>query len=168
MTALFIGRFQPLHIGHITIIQNLLKQYDQVVVAIGSAAKNRMNKNPWTLAERMEVLHMVFGDIAKIRFISQVDCLDDDEWWKDIINKSRQIDRVYSGNSWVLSICEKHAMPFTGISVLYELSATKVRKRLSENQSIVDLVHPLTHDFITSSYQGIRHDLKSYPAQKSV
>ena len=36
-TALFIGRFQPLHKGHIAVIKNLMKKYDKVLVGIGSA-----------------------------------------------------------------------------------------------------------------------------------
>lgn len=163
MTALFIGRFQPLHIGHITIIQNLLKRYDEVVVMIGSANKSRTEKNPWTLTERIEILNIVFGDEENISLMSQVDYPEDDAWWNDVIDKVGHIDQVYSGNPWVLSICEKHSMPSTSIEILYQLSATKIRRLLSQKKPIVDLVHRATHDLVVTSYELIKHALKSSP-----
>ncbi|MFB0514560.1 MAG: adenylyltransferase/cytidyltransferase family protein, partial [Candidatus Bathyarchaeia archaeon] len=35
--GLFVGRFQPIHKGHVKAISDILKQVDELVIVIGSA-----------------------------------------------------------------------------------------------------------------------------------
>lgn len=53
---IFIGRFQPFHIGHQAVIERALTMANEVVVMVGSAGKPRSSKNPWTFSERAEVI----------------------------------------------------------------------------------------------------------------
>lgn len=55
-SALYIGRFQPFHNGHLEIIKEILKKYDRVIITIGSAEKNFLPKNPLTAGERIELI----------------------------------------------------------------------------------------------------------------
>lgn len=48
----FIGRFQPLHFGHLEVIRQGLEQADKLIVLIGSSWQPRSVRNPWTYAER--------------------------------------------------------------------------------------------------------------------
>lgn len=51
--ALFIGRFQPFHRGHMSALQDILQTgYDHVVLIVGSANISRTDNNPWTYTER--------------------------------------------------------------------------------------------------------------------
>jgi cytidyltransferase-like protein len=52
--AVYIGRFQPLHIGHTTIIDKGLNDYDYLIVFIGSANISDNNKNPYSAFLRKE------------------------------------------------------------------------------------------------------------------
>lgn len=52
----FIGRFQPVHIGHMEVIQTALKQSHQVLVLVGSPNSPRTSKNPWTFPERRAMI----------------------------------------------------------------------------------------------------------------
>lgn len=54
--AVYIGRFQPLHNGHVHILTEAFKNYDGVVVLVGSAFKARDIKNPFTYYERRQVI----------------------------------------------------------------------------------------------------------------
>lgn len=54
--AVFIGRFQPFHNGHLFALKTLLTKYDKVVVVIGSHNSLRTLKNPWTSDERKEMI----------------------------------------------------------------------------------------------------------------
>ncbi len=45
----FIGRFEPFHNAHQTIIRNALKLSRKVIVLVGSTGKPRTIKNPWNL-----------------------------------------------------------------------------------------------------------------------
>ncbi|MFX0056791.1 MAG: nicotinamide-nucleotide adenylyltransferase [Candidatus Hodarchaeota archaeon] len=50
--GLFIGRFQPLHHGHIYIIKNILKSYEQIKIGIGSSQLSNKFNDPFTSDER--------------------------------------------------------------------------------------------------------------------
>lgn len=53
--VVFIGRVQPVHIGHVDVINTALKLGDWVVALIGSARQPRTSKNPWTYEERKDM-----------------------------------------------------------------------------------------------------------------
>jgi len=46
--GLILGRFQPLHLGHIKVIEMALKENDELIICIGSAQK----AEPLTIKER--------------------------------------------------------------------------------------------------------------------
>lgn len=54
--AVFIGRFQPYHIGHAKILQAALNDAENVIIVIGSAFAAPNTKNPWTAKEREEMI----------------------------------------------------------------------------------------------------------------
>ena len=59
MNYIVLGRFQPLHNGHVFLIESALEMAgddDKVVVAIGSASCQMEPKNPWTGAERKQMI----------------------------------------------------------------------------------------------------------------
>lgn len=67
----FIGRFEPPHIGHHEVINHALSLADTVLILIGSAGKPRSIKNPWTYAERAQMLRQSFSHISDDRLIIQ-------------------------------------------------------------------------------------------------
>ncbi|MBI4394348.1 MAG: nicotinamide-nucleotide adenylyltransferase [Euryarchaeota archaeon] len=54
--ALFIGRFQPFHNGHLKVIADIAKDFDEVVIGIGSAQESHTFKNPFTAGERFHMI----------------------------------------------------------------------------------------------------------------
>lgn len=50
--GLFIGRFQPFHLGHISAIKQGLEVAEKLVLVIGSANRNFDLVNPLTFFER--------------------------------------------------------------------------------------------------------------------
>ncbi|MCK7614297.1 NUDIX domain-containing protein [Roseibium sediminicola] len=68
--GVFVGRFQPLHIGHEAVIRAALKQVDTLIVLIGSSAQARTPRNPFTHEERAEMFAKVFKhELATDRLI---------------------------------------------------------------------------------------------------
>jgi nicotinamide-nucleotide adenylyltransferase len=55
-TGLYIGRFQPFHLGHLFAIKFALKAVETLYIAIGSAQKSYEPRNPFTAAERLLML----------------------------------------------------------------------------------------------------------------
>ena len=54
--GLFIGRFQPMHRGHLEVVRRLASRHDEVVVAVGSANVSHTALNPFTGGERVAMV----------------------------------------------------------------------------------------------------------------
>lgn len=54
--GVFIGRFQPFHLGHVSVINAALEHSKHVVVLVGSADEARSAYNPFTFQERKKMI----------------------------------------------------------------------------------------------------------------
>jgi bifunctional NMN adenylyltransferase/nudix hydrolase len=81
--AVFIGRFQPVHSGHLHIIREGLQQADKLIVLIGSAWQPRNTRNPWTHHEREEMLRSCLSeaDNERLLCLPLMDVPYNDELW---------------------------------------------------------------------------------------
>lgn len=52
----FIGRFQPFHLGHKRVVELALKQADKVLILVGSCYQPRTVKNPFNYDERRTMI----------------------------------------------------------------------------------------------------------------
>ncbi len=66
-TALLIGRFEPVHSGHLALLQEALRQAPQVIVVVGSAWQARSPKNPFTWQEREAMLLDALPEADRVR-----------------------------------------------------------------------------------------------------
>ena len=56
MNALFIGRFQPFHKGHLEIIRKISAEYQNIIIGIGSSQYQNTLENPFSESERKEMI----------------------------------------------------------------------------------------------------------------
>jgi nicotinamide-nucleotide adenylyltransferase len=54
--GLYVGRFQPFHLGHLEAIKDVLKEVDELVIVIGSAQYSHNIHNPFTAGERLVMI----------------------------------------------------------------------------------------------------------------
>lgn len=86
--GVYIGRFQPLHIGHQHVIEEALKQVDHLVLLIGSANVARSPLNPFTLDERRAMIEAVYPEEVKSKRLVLLSINDypyDDEQWISVV-----------------------------------------------------------------------------------
>jgi nicotinamide-nucleotide adenylyltransferase len=57
--GLYVGRFQPFHLGHLGAIEDILKEVDELVIIIGSAQYSHRLENPFTAGERLTMIRSV-------------------------------------------------------------------------------------------------------------
>lgn len=78
--GLVIGRFQPLHPGHVFLIKTAFRENDKVVICIGSAQKI----NPLSIEERrermVEKLNSLGYDMRLYKIIGLNDIGSDEKW----------------------------------------------------------------------------------------
>lgn len=60
--AVFIGRFQPFHVGHYHVVQEGLKIAKNVILILGSSYAPRSPRNPFTLLEREAIIRSCFTE----------------------------------------------------------------------------------------------------------
>lgn len=78
----FIGRFQPLHKGHQSVIDRARELSKNVLVIVGSMGKARSTRNPFTFEERKEMINGIYPDVI-VRGISD-SAYNDTMWVKKV------------------------------------------------------------------------------------
>lgn len=80
--AVLIGRFQPVHNGHLALLREALARARRVVVIVGSAFQARTPKNPFTWQERADLLRQSVGagDAARLAICPVRDYYDQTRW----------------------------------------------------------------------------------------
>lgn len=80
--AVFIGRFQPFHIGHRNVLESLSEDVDSTLVLVGSAYRPRSWKNPFTFSERRDFIRAGTDDIdMPVDVLPLIDTLYNDRSW---------------------------------------------------------------------------------------
>lgn len=80
--AVYVGRFQPFHVGHLALLRRALALAPLCVVVIGSANQARTPKNPFTAAERAQMIGQALSadEHARLRFLPVRDHYDQARW----------------------------------------------------------------------------------------
>lgn len=93
--AVYIGRFQPFHNGHLTLLRQALAGAQHVVVVIGSTHQARTPKNPFTWPERAEQIRLALlpAERERISFVPMRDHYDEDRWVQAVRQGVSQIAR---------------------------------------------------------------------------
>jgi len=80
--AVFIGRFQPLHLGHCHVIESALDRADHVCILVGSSYMPRSYRNPWLFEERKEMILESFASQRdRITVLALEDTIYNDSQW---------------------------------------------------------------------------------------
>jgi bifunctional NMN adenylyltransferase/nudix hydrolase len=81
--AVFIGRFQPFHAGHLKVVQEGLRRAERLIVLIGSAWQPRNPRNPWTHQEREAMIRACLPETDQARLLCAplMDIPYNDEAW---------------------------------------------------------------------------------------
>jgi bifunctional NMN adenylyltransferase/nudix hydrolase len=58
----FIGRFEPFHLGHAAVARHALAKAGKLILLVGSADTPRSIRNPWTVAERTVMIRAALED----------------------------------------------------------------------------------------------------------
>lgn len=86
----FIGRFQPFHVGHKAVIDEALKRAHNVIILIGSANLPRSTRNSFTVVERRQMIKGAFDpdDAARIYCVGLDDALYNDNRWLMLVQQA--------------------------------------------------------------------------------
>lgn len=79
--GVILSRCQPLHKGHIDMINKALKENDKVLFIIGSADKSYTERNPFSISYRINMFKLALDNVVdktRVNFITLRDLSSDD------------------------------------------------------------------------------------------
>ena len=138
---LLIGRFQPFHRGHLHIVKRYAARGYRVKVAIGSAEKAHVRKDPFTVEERKEMIRLAVDEagVDDVEVYHIPDTPDDKEWVENVCRIVGDFDVVFTGNKWVSGLFSDCGVKLHTYDESRErhkgISAKNIRKRWLRTKS---------------------------------
>lgn len=103
--CILIGRFEPNHMGHQSIINDAFLQGEILIIVLGSHNKARSIKNPWSSDERKQMILSTLTpeQQARVKFVYIKDYLYNDALWvADMQNKINEVTENADDNEIAL------------------------------------------------------------------
>jgi len=144
MKALFIGRFQPFHNGHLKVIQKASKEYDEIIIGIGSSQYRDALENPFTSEERELMIQRSLDEIniKNYRIVLIPDIHNPPKWVEHVLSIFSDFDVVLANSSFT-----KKLFIEAGYNVekteLYDrdfLCGKEIRRRINDDEKWQNLV----------------------------
>ena len=148
--ALFIGRFQPFHNAHLLDAKKILKDADEVIIAIGSSQEKNTLENPFSYNERKRMIELALKNnkIKNFKIYPVPDLYNDRKWVEYIKDNIPKFDFVYSGNQWTLKCFKKFDSKVKKLKLVNGISSTIIRKMMVKNKNWEKLVPREIADYI--------------------
>lgn len=148
--GLMTGRFQPFHNGHLALAKQILRKCDELVVAIGSAQFNFIDKDPFTAGERALMIHEALkeakADLSKCYVIPVANDENNARWIAYLRSMAPPFDVLYSGNDFVkhlaLSQDSNIAVKSPAFAKKEEYNGTNIRRLMLAGGQWKQLVPP--------------------------
>jgi nicotinamide-nucleotide adenylyltransferase len=146
MKALFIGRFQPFHNGHLKVIQKLSKKYEEIIIGIGSSQYNNTFDNPFSSDDRrlMIIESLKSVDVTNFKIVLIPDIHNPPKWVDHVLSIISDFDIIISNNPLTKKLFLEKGYEVKK-TVLYnksKFSGKEIRKRIRNDEKWDDLVPP--------------------------
>lgn len=137
--GLYIGRFQPFHLGHLSAVKQALKKVDFLHIGIGSAQYKKTEENPFSAEDRERCIRdsLIENGISEDQFkITAIpDIHDNSNWPAHVQNLVPHFDMLFVGDD---GLVKKLFEGYTNIPVKIvkheiDICATDIRKMMKEN-----------------------------------
>jgi len=145
-TGLYVGRFQPFHLGHLEAIRHILKKVDVVIIAVGSAQYSHTLENPFTAGERMTMSRLALEEArissSKYLLVPIPDINVHKLWVAHLTSLTPLFQIVFSNEPLTVTLFQEagfkvEPIPFFSREIY---SATEIRKRMLRNEDWPSLV----------------------------
>ena len=159
--GLLIGRFQPIHKGHVEAIKNLMEKVDELVIIIGSSQLSHDLGNPFTTGERVWMVKSALNeaevDPSKYLILPVPDAAMHSVWVAKVISYSPPFDVVFSNDTLTRRLFEEADVDVEEIRFFQRkiYSATEVRRRMLAGENWKKLL-PKSVVKIINEVEGVR------------
>jgi nicotinamide-nucleotide adenylyltransferase len=153
-TALFVGRFQPIHKAHLKVIKKIISEGHKLLIGIGRAQESKTALNPFTKEERKEMIERVLKaeGITNYKIVFIPDKKKDDDWIEHTEKICGKFDPIYSGNPETKHVFQKTKHKIVDVKLVKGISSTLIRKKIVEGKEWKKLVHQKVYDYVVNKY----------------
>lgn len=121
MKALFLGRFQPFHNGHLQVIKECVPRFQHLFIGIGSSQYEHTLENPFTVEERRQMIEKALEeDITFYEVFAIPDIHNYPRWVAHVEQFVPPFDVVVANNDLTLQLFREKG---------YELYQPKIYSR---------------------------------------
>ena len=154
LRALYVGRFQPFHLGHLKAIQHILGKASEVIIVVGSAQYSHTLNNPFTTGERVMMIRLALSeagiDPSRYYIIPVPDVHMHMLWVSQVVGYAPKFDVVYTNEPltsrlFLESGFKVKPVPFHKREIY---SATEIRRRILNEENWEELVPESVARFI--------------------
>ncbi len=153
--SIFVGRFQPVHNGHLHTIRQILENGEDLVIAIGSAQYSHTPNNPFSGGERIMMLKSALVDeglpLNRIDIVPVPDIHIHPLWVAHLRSFTPYFTKAYTHNPLVRRLFIDAGIE-VGVASLLDrdrCNGTHIRRLIRENGPWQELVPPSVASLIT-------------------
>ncbi len=153
--ALYVGRFQPFHLGHLYAIQYVAERSSEFIVMIGSAQYSHTLDDPFTAGERVTMIRLALDEAginaARYHIIPVTDLNLHEIWVAHVVSHVPKFDVVYTNEPLTRRLfLEDKRFPVEPIPLhkRKSYSATEVRRRMLNGENWKELLPKSVAKFI--------------------
>jgi len=150
----FIGRFQPLHNGHLEVIKWISCQAREFIIVIGSMQESDTATNPLNYQERVEIIKktLTAANIKNYQIYGLPDFSNDIAWAKkltEILKKDALQLAVVTLNDWTSACVQKIQIEVVPHPLYGQnLTATRIRQSITAAMPWQEMVPAPVAEFL--------------------
>ena len=152
--GLFIGRFQPMHLGHLHVLRKLASQHQELLVGVGSANVSHTAHNPFTGGERVEMVHDSLREagVTNALVLPLPDIGRNTIWVSHVTSLVPRFGVLYSNNPLAKRLFEEagHQVAPAPYHERDRFVGTQIRERMLASKEWQSLVPPAAARVIAS------------------
>jgi len=152
--ALYPGRFQPFHSGHLEAVRYILRNTSEIIIMIGSALQSHTLRNPFTAGERITMVRLALNEAGidpdKYYIVPVPDLEIHGIWVSHVCSLVPRFDVVYSNEPLTRRLFIEAGFTVKNIPFYRraQCSATEIRDRMLQGVSWESLLPKSVANYI--------------------
>ncbi len=150
--GLYLGRFQPYHLGHHQVLKQIAKEVDEIIIGIGSAQKSHEIENPFKAGERVLMVSSALEEFNVKHYVIPIEDIQRNSLWVSHVKSMvPPFEIAYTNNPLVIELLSEAGIEVKQ-SPLFKrnnYSGTEIRRRMLKNEKweqfvpekVVEIIH---------------------------
>src|SRR3990172_4841536 len=135
--GLYLGRFQPYHLGHHQVLKKIAKEVDEIIVGIGSAQKSHEKENPFTAGERVLMVSSALEEFNIKYYVIPIEDIQRNSLWVSHVKSMvPPFEIAYTNNPLVIELLREEGIEVKQ-SPLFKrnsYSGTDIKRRMLKGE----------------------------------